>query len=199
LCPDLTHLLQENADVRLPTLNPSRRRARHGEAFVRSCTFPAHLSKALASEDPAVPWEPVEQGLREWFVCCAHRRKHPLAMPSRLVDEAWHRFILDTVAYTDFCERAYGRRLNHFPEDWMSRFDEPRLSKFETVWAWDRSDWSREGEATLWTLDQGLGAVDPWGMSHRDLHEARTRPAKPGWEKETHISGASSGGDDGVA
>jgi hypothetical protein len=52
---------------------------------------------------PAVEWEPVERGLREWFICCAYRRRRPLGTPSRSVDYAWHAFILDTASYRTFC------------------------------------------------------------------------------------------------
>ena len=37
-------------------------------------------------------------------------------MPSRLVDEAWHEFILDSLSYTRFCEAAFGGYLHHTPD-----------------------------------------------------------------------------------
>ncbi len=37
-------------------------------------------------------------------------------MPSRIVDHAWHEFILDSASYIDFCDRAYGEYLHHIPE-----------------------------------------------------------------------------------
>jgi hypothetical protein len=191
--------VEDNLRVRFPTLNPARRRARRGEEFIRSCEFPQHLQLKLKRAAAEVEWEPVERGLREWLVCCAYRRRHPLAMPSRIVDDAWHEFILDTSAYRDFCEQAFGRFLDHFPEDPAFVSDEQRLSSFETIRAWDRSRWSRDGEPTLWTLDQTLGVTDAWGISTRDLHEARARPAGPGWEKESYISGASGGCGGGAA
>lgn len=32
-------------------------------------------------------------------------------------DEAWHFFIIDTMAYAEFCEEKYGKFLHHVPED----------------------------------------------------------------------------------
>ena len=42
---------------------------------------------------------------------------HPEAtiVPCALVDEMWHRHILDTAAYRDDCEAIFGRFLDHFP------------------------------------------------------------------------------------
>jgi hypothetical protein len=36
--------------------------------------------------------------------------------PSGLADEFWHEFLMDTPAYTAWCERHFGRFLHHRPE-----------------------------------------------------------------------------------
>lgn len=36
-------------------------------------------------------------------------------VPSRIVDDAWHTFILDTLKYRDFCEGVFGRFVHHCP------------------------------------------------------------------------------------
>ena len=36
-------------------------------------------------------------------------------VPCKLVDEFWHRHILDTAAYREDCDRIFGRFLDHFP------------------------------------------------------------------------------------
>jgi hypothetical protein len=36
-------------------------------------------------------------------------------VPCKLVDEMWHRHILDTAAYREDCEMIFGRFLDHFP------------------------------------------------------------------------------------
>jgi hypothetical protein len=42
---------------------------------------------------------------------------HPEAdiVPCELVDEMWHRHILDTAAYREDCEAIFGQFLDHFP------------------------------------------------------------------------------------
>lgn len=36
-------------------------------------------------------------------------------VPCKIVDEMWHRHILDTRAYADDCERIFGGFMHHFP------------------------------------------------------------------------------------
>jgi hypothetical protein len=36
-------------------------------------------------------------------------------VPCKVVDEMWHRHILDTAAYREDCEAIFGRFLDHFP------------------------------------------------------------------------------------
>jgi hypothetical protein len=38
-----------------------------------------------------------------------------IGMPSRVVDDAWHEFILMTRLYHQFCDGAFGRYLHHTP------------------------------------------------------------------------------------
>ena len=164
--------------MRAPTLNPARRRARKGERFILSYEFPDHVRRKLERDAPELEWEPIERGLREWLIACAYRRREPLGMPSRAVDYAWHAFILDTAAYRDFCQKAYGRFLDHFPEDPTSAVavevaDAPFASLSETVWAWDRSNASREREAGMWSLDEELDLEDAWGLTTSQLVAAR--------------------------
>jgi hypothetical protein len=47
----------------------------------------------------------------------ALRLAHPEAVivPCKLVDEMWHRHILDTRAYANDCERIFGAFMHHFP------------------------------------------------------------------------------------
>lgn len=96
-----------------------RRTARKAEAYIASYVFPTHIAARVRrrSQLDEAGWKLVEQGLREWFVCCAWRGRTILGMPSRLVDEAWHEFILDSLSYTRFCEMAFGGYLHHTPDE----------------------------------------------------------------------------------
>jgi len=40
-------------------------------------------------------------------------------MPSQVVDDAWHEFILFTRSYERFCQQAYGKFLHHTPAEAM--------------------------------------------------------------------------------
>lgn len=37
-------------------------------------------------------------------------------VPSKLVDEAWHVFILHTQQYAEFCTKHFGRFIHHVPD-----------------------------------------------------------------------------------
>jgi hypothetical protein len=129
-----------------------------------------------------VSWPLVEQGLREWFVCCAWRGRTILGMPSRLVDEAWHEFILDSLSYIRFCENAFGEYLHHTPDEAMSTPMPDALA--DTVRAWDRSAMGSSEESVLWNLDERVGVEQPLGMGGLRLTAARSRiqsPAATGW------------------
>lgn len=41
-------------------------------------------------------------------------------MPSRVADDLWHEFILDTKSYHAFCERAFGGYFHHIPAAQMA-------------------------------------------------------------------------------
>ncbi|MFI7230785.1 glycine-rich domain-containing protein [Nonomuraea angiospora] len=51
-----------------------------------------------------------------FLYACAHSPGTTLT-PSPEVDLGWHAFILDTHAYSDFCQRIAGRFLHHNPEE----------------------------------------------------------------------------------
>jgi hypothetical protein len=156
-------------------LSPTRRRAERAEAYVARYAFPPSLMRRVAAAHPELRPDElrrVEEGLREWLICCIHRRGALLGMPSQAVDWAWHEFILNTPAYHEFCRRAYGEYLHHLPESDMSVSMGQGLE--ETVLAWDRSAAREKREApSLWNLDEGLGLEDPTGVSPELAARAR--------------------------
>ena len=161
-----------------------RRTARKAEAYVASYAFPTHIAARVRrrSQLDEAGWMLVERGLREWFVCCAWRGRTILGMPSRLVDEAWHEFILDSISYTRFCELAFGGYLHHTPDEAMSTPMGDALG--DTVRAWDRSEMGSSEESVLWDLDERLGAAEPLGVDGLQLSASRSRspyPPAAGW------------------
>jgi hypothetical protein len=162
-----------------------RREARKAESYIATYQFPTQTGQRLLRRNPDLfesDWASIEQGLREWFVCCAWRGCMTLGMPSRLVDDGWHEFILDSVAYLDFCIGAFGTYLHHIPEEGMGVPMNDALA--ETVRAWDRSAMGSDRESVLWDLDSRLGAHDPAGLTPGEVESARTRmpyDARNGW------------------
>ncbi|HVQ59720.1 MAG TPA: hypothetical protein VMS60_12505 [Solirubrobacterales bacterium] len=178
-----------------------RRAARKAEAYIAAYSFPPHIERrvrAKAGLDEA-DWDLVERGLRQWFICCAWRGWGILGMPSRLVDEAWHEFILDSLSYTRFCEGAFGAYLHHTPDEAMSPSMSMADGTAETVRAWDRSDAGSNGEeSALWDLDVRLGAAEPLGLSEPQVNCARIRApysGATGWACAGVIGAAGWAGD----
>jgi len=114
-------ILQRFLRTRILSLLPSSlggdRRFAH-LSFVESYLFPAMVQARFAAEHPDFDAEEraqVFEGLRDYFAICAADPQRRAGMPSRIVDEAWHTFILFTREYTDFCQRAFGGYLHHAP------------------------------------------------------------------------------------
>ncbi len=61
----------------------------------------------------------VFRGLRNYFRVCNLAGRKMVSMPSQVVDDAWHEFILFTRAYQAYCKQALGRFLHHVPAEAM--------------------------------------------------------------------------------
>ncbi len=87
-------------------------------AFIREFAFPPGLSAKVSLQHPHLSpsdLDQVMQGLRQFFLAYHLSNHQYIAMPSRVVDDLWHEFILYTQSYADFCKRAFGRFLHHTP------------------------------------------------------------------------------------
>ena len=81
------------------------------------------LDKRLAARRPELtPAQRSEvfAGLRDYFQLCRSAGRRIVAMPSQVVDDAWHEFILFTRYYDRFCRGAFGRFLHHTPAEAMA-------------------------------------------------------------------------------
>ena len=58
-------------------------------------------------------------GLKDYFKICQMAKKDFVSMPSQVVDDLWHEFILFTRQYQRFCKSAFGRYLHHTPAEAM--------------------------------------------------------------------------------
>lgn len=64
--------------------------------------------------------EMVFNALKDYFLICYQADKKMVSMPSQIVDEAWHEFILFTQDYADFCSQFFDRFLHHTPAEAMA-------------------------------------------------------------------------------
>ena len=97
----------------------TRRRRSHHIA-----TYPYRnlLDKRLAARHPQLSEAQralVYRALQDYFQVCHAARRRLVAMPSQVVDDAWHEFILFTRHYQEYCGRAFGHFLHHTPAEAM--------------------------------------------------------------------------------
>ena len=179
-----------------------RRAARKGEAYIADSEFPPHVRRRVLrrfSELEEADWEAIERGLREWFVCSAWRGRSVLGMPSRVVDEAWHEFILDSLAYVRFCNGAFGSYLHHTPRGGDVDPDGRRARQHGPVPGTARPR-EPNRESVLWDLDERLGIPEPLSLDGLQLTAARSRAASAAGPVAggcAAVGGCGAGGGDG--
>lgn len=91
--------------------------------FIQDYAFPKGLDARLLKRRPELSPAQVAlvfDGLRQYFEISLDARKRLASMPSQVVDDLWHEFILYTRNYQAFCNRGFGRYLHHTPADAMS-------------------------------------------------------------------------------
>lgn len=88
------------------------------ERFIRDYAFPKGLLDRLARRRSELALKDrvlVARGLRQFFLAHHLCGRRFVSMPSQVVDDFWHEFILYTKAYEAFCQQAFGRFLHHTP------------------------------------------------------------------------------------
>jgi hypothetical protein len=121
LAVDSRHFEPHRSLVKLG-LSISRRVARR-LAAVDAYEFPSSVGQRVRLKHPDLQMEDtalVETALRQWFRVLARRPSARLSMPSMLVDDMWHEFLLHTRDYAAFCDAAFGKFLHHEPESAMT-------------------------------------------------------------------------------
>lgn len=100
-----------------------KRRLLTQKQHIETFSFPEKINQELIKTYPHLTinqQKEVIKGLRDYFHVCLTLGRKPVAMPSKVVDSAWHEFILFTKAYKNFCNQALGRFLHHTPAEAMS-------------------------------------------------------------------------------
>ena len=106
--------------------------------FIREARMPPFLVGKLRSLYPQLSSgdaDLVLRGLRQFFMAYLRSDKQFVAMPSKLVDAAWHEFILHTRAYESWCAAAFGNLLHHTPAEVLGR-DPKRNDGLRRSWFW---------------------------------------------------------------
>ncbi|HJT12506.1 MAG TPA: hypothetical protein VJ790_07805 [Dongiaceae bacterium] len=86
--------------------------------FIRTYQWPPSLLDKLEQKHPALTRKDtalVSRGLRQFFIAHLMSGYGFVSMPSQVVDDLWHEFILYTRDYKQFCDRAFGRFMHHTP------------------------------------------------------------------------------------
>jgi hypothetical protein len=86
--------------------------------FIRTYLFPSELAEKLRQKYPALDakqFQLVARALRQFFLAYLSSGCQRVTIPSRVVDDLWHEFILNTRAYSSFCQHAFGHFFHHVP------------------------------------------------------------------------------------
>jgi hypothetical protein len=106
--------------------------------YVREARLPAFLIEKLCVQYPQLKPRDAElvlHGLRQFFLAHLRSKRAFVAMPSKVVDAAWHEFILHTKAYAQWCDMAFGRMLHHSPAEVLGRSTQ-RNDGLRRAWYW---------------------------------------------------------------
>lgn len=88
----------------------------------------------------------VVQGLRQFFRAYLDSDFQYISMPSKVVDDLWHEFILYTVDYEAFCGKAFGRFFHHMP---AAALRSPTNMKKYQWWQYDAASAKPNGPEDL--------------------------------------------------
>jgi len=106
--------------------------------FIREAEFPRFLVGKLLAAFPQLQRRDTDlvlRGLRQFFMAHLRSGRKFVAMPSKLVDEAWHEYILHTQGYQRWCAAAFGGMLHHTPAEVLGR-DARRNDGLRRTWYW---------------------------------------------------------------
>jgi hypothetical protein len=95
-------------------------------SYINDYSFPGLVREKVKERYRHLSEDDIDEvilGLREYFHICNRAGYRMVAMPSQVVDVAWHEFILFTRQYGEFCNKALGHFLHHTPAEAMQSPD----------------------------------------------------------------------------
>ncbi|WP_373973889.1 hypothetical protein NT239_09495 [Chitinibacter sp. SCUT-21] len=141
--------------------------------YLNHYQFPSGIRRRLSRKYPQLndqQWELVAKAMRQYFRLHRHSKRATLAMPSRVVDDFWHEFILHTAVYQEFCQKALGRFIHHTPAE-----STVQSKSVRRTWVLScRDEGIKAGQfATmplLFTIDQQLHITDGFVFKASDFY-----------------------------
>ena len=170
--------------------------------FIREASLPGFLIGKLRAAHPQLQERDAElvlRGLRQFFMAHLRSNRKFVAMPSKVVDTAWHEFILHTQGYQRWCAAAFGGLLHHSPAEVLGR-DARRNDGLRRSWYWACKEESIDPRAPtrlplLFALDAKFGV--PGGFQY--VPDCQAIDRQSGSDAHCGTSFSDSGGGAGDA
>ena len=173
--------------------------------FVRDAALPRFLVEKLLGAYPTLKAgdaELVLRGLRQFFMAHLRSGRKFVGMPSKVVDAAWHEFILHTQAYQLWCNSAFGSLLHHTPAEVLGGSNAKRNDGLRRTWYWSCKEESIDPRKPtrlplLFALDKKFGIAGGYRYEAncKSIHDASSSSSYCGSDFSSRDSGAS--GDSG--
>jgi len=90
--------------------------------FIQKYKIPKPIMDRFKEKYPKLQSEElslVNKALMDYFYLCNMANGKMVSMPSRVVDDLWHEFLLFSSVYESFCKKAFGHFLHHIPDEVM--------------------------------------------------------------------------------
>ena len=106
--------------------------------FIRDAELPRFLTSHILAAHPGLEARDAElvlRGLRQFFMAHLRSGRQFVGMPSKVVDTAWHAYILHTQGYARWCQAAFGGMLHHTPAEVMGH-SQKQNNGLRRTWFW---------------------------------------------------------------
>lgn len=99
--------------------------------------FPAVVTNRFEAHHPSEDLEAAKTALKLFFVTALYNQERTGRMDVEMTDEVadhlWHIFLLDTRAYAEFCDRAFGAMLHHIPYEEQKTLKEHQAKSEQAI------------------------------------------------------------------
>lgn len=163
--------------------------------YIDTYVFPKRIHQTLTAKHPHLTTKQIDlviEGLRHFFKMNAINQSvtigEMVAMPSQVIDDAWHEFILFTRNYEQFSKQAFGKFLHHTPAEAMPSTVSATQS-LKTAWATacivERMD-PADLTAYRWSSTSTVGLTSKTAFTMSSTAQKRSYQEKPRFAR--HIS-----------